>query len=73
MKTTQGKHRVDKEIRVLVRKAEAQGFRTAFTKNGVMVYAKDGVRMVALHLTPNGGKRSIQNAKARLRGIGVEV
>jgi hypothetical protein len=63
---------LSRQIKGFIKAAEQQGFRTKATKAGVMVYGKDGVSMVLLHLTPSDS-RGVVNARKMLNKIGVRV
>lgn len=60
------------EAQALAAEAERQGFVVKRSKKGLMIYAKDGERMVMLHLT-NSDCRASKNMVAALRRIGVNV
>jgi len=59
------------DSRALVRLCRKQGFECVETSKGFRVLAKDGERQVTLHMTVSS--RGMQNAKAELKKIGVEV
>ena len=58
-------------MRSLVRQAEKQGFRVKRTRNGYMIFGKEG-GMVTLHLTCSD-HRAKRNAESELRKLGLRL
>jgi ABC-type phosphonate transport system ATPase subunit len=59
-----------KELKEIVKAAEAQGWRVKRTRKGHLVFfAPDGVNMAVAAGTPGGG-RAMDNFLAELRGYG---
>lgn len=61
-----------KTQRALARLCEKQGFRVKVTRNGWVVYGKDGSTTVGFHRTPSD-HRAERNLRADLKRMGVQL
>lgn len=64
---------LDREWRPLLRAALDAGCTVIKKKNGVWIRARDGKGTVNMHFTTGKHNRALQNTRAELKRIGVDV
>lgn len=63
----------NRELRQLVRRAQRQGWAVTYTGGGHLRWQAPDGALVFTPSTPNGGCRSLENTRADLRRVGLEV
>lgn len=66
--------RLPKEVRPLLKAAKKAGCELVNCRDGILVRTPDGEATTMIHASRGvSGGRNLQNLKAQLRGMGVEV